>query len=66
MSLGTPGGQENRLCQLFFVAGDVRDSLPRFRDYTDRLTADGVADTLLVAPFLRTNVGTDDYADQLW
>jgi hypothetical protein len=66
MSLGTPGGQENRVCQLFFVDGDVRDSLPRFRDYTDRLTADGVADTLLVAPFLRTNVGTDDYAHQLW
>jgi hypothetical protein len=44
----------------------VRESLPRFRDYTDRLAADGVADTLLVAPFLRTNVGTDDYVDQLW
>jgi hypothetical protein len=66
MSLGSPGGQENRVCQLFFVDGDVRNSLPRFRDYTDRLAADGVADTLLVAPFLRTNVGTDDYVDQLW
>jgi hypothetical protein len=66
MSLGSPGGQENRLCQLFFVGGDVRESLPRFRSYTDRLAADGIADTLLVAPFLRTNVGTDDYVDQLW
>lgn len=66
MSLGSPGGQENRVCQLFFVGGDVREALPRFRDYTDRLAADGVADTLLVAPFLRTNVGTSDYVDQLW
>ena len=65
-SLGSPGGQENRVCQLFFVDGNVRDSLPRFRDYTDRLAADGLADTLLVAPFLRTNVGTDDYVDQIW
>jgi hypothetical protein len=66
MSLGTPGGQENRLFQLFFVDGDVRASLDRFRAYTDRLEADGIADTLLVAPFLRTKVGTDTYADQLW
>ena len=66
MSLGSPGGQENRLCQLFFVGGDVRAALPRFREYTDRLAAEEVADTLLVAPFLRTNVGTSDYVDQLW
>jgi hypothetical protein len=66
MSLGTPGGQENRLCQVFFVGGDVRQSLPRFRAYTDRLEADGIADMLLVAPFLRTVVGTDTYVDQLW
>jgi hypothetical protein len=66
MSLGTPGGQENRLCQLFFVDGDIRESLPRFRSYTDRLDTDGIADTLLVAPFLRTKVGTDTYVDQLW
>jgi len=66
MSLGSPGGQENRLCQLFFVGGDVRGALPRFRAYTDRLAAEGIADTLLVAPFLRTVVGTDTYVDQLW
>jgi hypothetical protein len=66
MSLGTPGGQENRLCQIFFVGGDVRASLPRLRAYTDRLDREGLADTLLVAPFLRTVVGTDTFADQLW
>jgi hypothetical protein len=66
MSLGTPGGEENRLCQLFFVAGDVRAAFGRFRTYTDRLDAEGLADVLLVAPFLRTVVGTDTYVDQLW
>jgi hypothetical protein len=66
MSLGSPGGQENRLCQLFFVDGDVRDSLEMFRRYTDRLATEGIADTALVAPFLRTVVGTDTYVDQIW
>jgi hypothetical protein len=66
MSLGSPGGGENRLCQLFFVEGDVRTVLDRFRTYTDALAADGVADTALVAPFLRTSVGTDKYVDEIW
>ena len=66
MSLGTPGGQENRLCQLFFVGGDVRDALARFKTYTDSLAADDIADTALVAPFVRTHVGTDKYVDQIW
>ena len=66
MALGSPGGQDNRLCQLFFVGGDVREALPGFKTYTDRLEADHIADTLLVAPFLRTNVGTEQYVDQLW
>jgi hypothetical protein len=66
MALGSPGGQENRLCQVFFVGGDVRESLPRFRAYTELLAADGIADALLVAPFLRTNVGTEQYVGDLW
>ena len=66
MALGSPGGGDNRLCQLFFVGGDVRAALPRFRAYTEQLDADGIADTLLVAPFVRTVVGTDTYVDQLW
>lgn len=66
MALGSPGGGQERLCQLFFVDGDVREALPRLRAYTDQLAADGVADTLLAAPFLRTDVGTDRYVDQLW
>jgi len=66
MSLGSPGGDVNRLAQILFVGGDVKDALPGVRAYTDALTADGVADLLLAAPFYRTNVGTDQYADQLW
>jgi hypothetical protein len=66
MALGSAGGQENRLCQLFFVGGDVRETLQRFRRYTDALASHGEADTALVAPFLRTVVGTDTYVDELW
>jgi hypothetical protein len=66
MDLGTQAGGPERLCQLFFVGGDVRDALGGLRQYTDGIEADGLADTRLVAPFLRTIVGTDTYTDQLW
>lgn len=66
MALGSPGGGEQRLCQLFFLADAVGGALDRLRGYTRRLAADGLADTLLVAPFLRTVVGTDTYVDALW
>jgi hypothetical protein len=66
MSLGTPGGGENRLVHLLFVEGDVRAALPKIRAYTDRLAQEDIADVLLAAPFLRTVVGTDTYVDQLW
>jgi len=66
MPLGTEGGSRNRLVQLFFVAGDPRDTTKRLRDYTDAVEQAGLADTLLVAPFYRTVVGTDTYVDQLW
>ena len=38
----------------------------RFRRYTDSVADAGLADTALVAPFLRTVVGTDTYVDQIW
>lgn len=66
MDLGTRAGGPERLCQLFFVKGDVRDSLDRFRRYTDAVEAAGLATTLLVAPFFETEIGTDKYADELW
>ena len=66
MALGTPGGDDNRLCQLFFVEGDVRLQLDRMHQYTDAVEKAGIADVLLAAPFLRTVVGTDTYLDQIW
>lgn len=66
MDLGSRAGGPERLVQLFFVKGDVRDSLPRLREYTDAIEAQGLAKVRLVAPFLRTIVGTDTYVDQLW
>jgi hypothetical protein len=66
MDLGTRAGGPERLCQLFFVRGDVRDTLDRFHAYTDAVEKAGVADVRLVAPFFRTVVGTDTYVDQIW
>ena len=66
MDLGSKAGGPERLCQLLFVAGAVQDALPAVRRYTDAIEADGLATTRLVAPFFRTVVGTDRYADQLW
>ena len=48
------------------MKGDVRDSIDRFHAYTSGVEAAGLAATRLVAPFLRTIVGTDTYVDQLW
>ncbi len=66
MDLGSKAGGPDRLCQLFFVRGDVRGVLDRFRAYTEQIEAAGLARTHLVAPFFRTVIGTDTYADQLW
>jgi hypothetical protein len=66
MDLGSKAGGPERLCQLFFVSGDVRDALGALRTYTDALAGDGLAQPRLVAPFFRTVVGTDRYVDELW
>jgi hypothetical protein len=66
MDLGSRAGGPERLCQLFFVRGDVRDAVERFKAYTEQIEAAGLATTHLVAPFFRTVIGTDTYTDQLW
>jgi len=66
MDLGTRAGGPERLCQLFFVRGDVRDSLERLRAYTAAVEEQGLAAARLAAPFIRTVIGTDRYTDQLW
>ena len=64
MDLGSPAGGPNRLCQLLFVRGDVRQVLERVRAYTEAVSV--YADIRLVAPFFATVVGTDKYAEELW
>jgi hypothetical protein len=65
MALGSPAGGPERLVQLLFVGGDVRDAGKRTRDYAESIADAGLADVHLVAPFHRTIVGTDTYVDQL-
>ena len=48
------------------VKRSVRDAVERFKAYTAKIEADGLATTHLVAPFFRTVIGTDTYTDQLW
>lgn len=66
MDLGSRAGGPERLCQLFFMRGDVRTVIDRLHTYTDSIEADGLASVRLVAPFFRTVVGTDTYTDELW
>ena len=66
MPLGTPAGGPNRLLQIFFVNGDVRQATDKMRDYTDAVEKAGLADVQLVAPFFRTTPGKDLYLDELW
>jgi hypothetical protein len=66
MDLGTPPGGDNRVMQLFFVEGDVRDEWQRFIDYGKAVAEAGVGEVVFAAPFFRTVVGTDTYVDELW
>lgn len=66
MDLGTKAGGPERLLQLLFVKGDVRDALDGVRAYTTSIESEGLATTRLVAPFFRTVVGTDTYVEDLW
>ena len=66
MDLGSRAGGPERLCQLFFVKGDVKEALGRLHEYTDAVESAGLATTRLVAPFFTTVVGTDRYVDELW
>jgi len=66
MDLGSSSGSTNRLIQLLFVDGDVREAVKRVRTYTDKVESDGLAKLQLAAPFFKTIVGTDTYVDQLF
>ena len=66
MDLGSKAGGPERLCQLLFLHGDVKDAIERVRAYTSAIEGKGLAKVQLAAPFYRTVVGTDKYTDQLW
>jgi hypothetical protein len=66
LHLGSRAGGPERLCQLFFLTGDVRAPLERFRGYTQAIEGAGLAKTQLVAPLIRTVPGTDKYVEELW
>jgi hypothetical protein len=66
MHLGSRAGGPERLCQLFFLTGDVRAPLERFRSYTQAIESAGLAKTQLVAPLVKTLPGTDRYVEELF
>jgi hypothetical protein len=66
MKLGTDGGHPERLVQLCFIEGDPVETWKAFGSYAEAVDAGGVARVSFAAPFYATNVGTDDYTDQLW
>jgi len=66
MHLGSRAGGPERLCQLFFLTGDVRAPLERFRSYTRAIESAGMAKLQLAAPLIPTVPGTDKYVEELW
>lgn len=66
MDLGSKAGGPERLCQLFFIRGDVTAAHDKVAAYTQAIEDAGLATTRLAAPFLRTVIGTDKYTDELW
>jgi len=66
MPLGSRAGGPERLCQLFFLTGDVHEALERFRPYTEKIARARMARVELVAPLARSVPGTDRHVDELW
>jgi len=65
MKLGTDGGREDRLVQLVFIEADPTATWEAFQAFGRAVDDGGVAKLTFAAPFFGTNVGTDDYTDQL-
>ena len=66
MDLGTDGGNVNRLVQLAFLESEPTRLWDAFRAYAARIDGGGLGKVTFAAPFIPTNVGTDQYTDQLW
>lgn len=66
MSLGTKGGDEDRVVQLCFLDTEPIAVWDQFRRFAEVVDAGGRGKVTFGAPFLPTVVGTDKYADELW
>ena len=66
MSLGTGTGGPERIMQLAFLEGDPEAAFGEIADYARALEGAGLGRVCFAAPFLRTDVGTDRYTDELW
>ena len=64
---GLSAEQADRMTtQLYFLESDPRGSWDRFVTLDKEIREAGVGRVVWAGPFLRTNVGTDDYTDELW
>jgi hypothetical protein len=66
MSLGSDGGNPDRIVGLCFLSVDPRTVWDSFRSYAKAVEAGGKGKVAWAAPFFSTVVGTDKYTDQLW
>ena len=51
---------------LFFLADAPQGSWERFTTLASDFEGSGLGRVVFAAPWLPTNIGTDDYVDQLW
>jgi hypothetical protein len=66
MKLGTGPGTRQRGMHLCFLREDPRDGWGAFVDAAEQINKSGLAEVVLVAPFIPTIPGTDRYTDELW
>ncbi|MGE0878734.1 MAG: hypothetical protein AB7L13_07585 [Acidimicrobiia bacterium] len=66
MSLGTNGGTLDRVLQICFVEGDIRQCWGKFKAYAAAIEATGKGKVSFAAPFFRTKTGSDNYVNDLW
>ncbi|HEV2361873.1 MAG TPA: hypothetical protein VGS21_09250 [Acidimicrobiales bacterium] len=66
MALGTDGGAQDRILQLWFADSPVADVWPEVAAYAAAVADAGLGVVTFAAPFQPTVVGTDRYTDELW
>lgn len=66
MPLGASGGSPDRVVQLIFCESSPSENWEHVRSYAADIEAQGLGTVTFAAPFLPTNVGTDQYTDELW